>query len=122
MIQSKNERVKRYLQDVHSISEEFYEVLLQVRQIIFETCPDLTESIKYGGIVFFKDNELIGGIFAYKEHLSIELSNGAQLTDPDSVLEGKGKFRRHIKLKNVEDINNKKVAKYVSEIIAISEA
>ena len=119
MNKSIDQDVEKYLEDIHLISEEFYEALIQVRQIFFEECNILTEAIKYGGIVFFKDNELIGGIFPYKRHLSIEFGNGAQLTDPDSILEGKGKFRRHIKLKSVKDIRKKNVKEFVCESIAI---
>ena len=114
--------VEKFLEDIHLISEEFYGALIQVRQIFFEECNILTEAIKYGGIVFFKDNELISGIFVHKKHLSIEFGNGAQLADPDSILEGKGKFRRHIKLTSVKDIRKKNVREFVGESIAIWNA
>ena len=114
--------VEKFLEDIHLISEEFYGALIQVRQIFFEECNILTEAIKYGGIVFFKDRELIGGIFPYKKHLSYEFGNGAQLTDPDSILEGKRKFRRHIKLMSVKDIRKKNVRELVGESIAIWKA
>ena len=54
MNKSINQDVENYLEDIHLISEEFYEVLIQVRQIFFEECNILTEAIKYGGIVFLK--------------------------------------------------------------------
>ena len=114
--------VEKFLEEIHLISEEFYGALIQVRQIFFAECNILTEAIKYGGIVFFKDNELISGIFVHKKHLSLEFGNGAQLTDPDSILEGKGKFRRHIKLKSVKDIGKKNVREFVGESIAILKA
>ncbi len=119
MNKSIDQDIEKYLEDIHLISEKFYEALIEVRQIFFEECNILTEAIKYGGIVFFKDNELIAGIFAYKKHLSIEFGNGAQLADPESILEGKGKFRRHIKLKSVKDISKKNVREFVGESIAI---
>ncbi len=119
MNKSIDQDVEKYLEDIHLISEEFYEVLIEVRQIFFAECNILTETIKYGGIVFFKDNEMIAGIFVYKMHLSIEFGNGAQLADPDSILEGKGKFRRHIKLNSVKDIRKKNVREFVGESMSI---
>ncbi len=53
-----------------------------------------SQEIKYGGLVFNLSNTLMGGIFAYSEHISIKFSFGVELADPDSILEGKGKTRR----------------------------
>ena len=56
----------------------------------------------YGGILFsFEDD--FGGVFAYKNHVSFELSAGYLLKDPDKLLEGKGKFRRHLKIRSMGD-------------------
>ena len=51
------------------------------------------EEIKYGGLVYIIDNRLFSGIFLRNNHISIEFDNGA-----DKLLEGKGKFRRHLKI------------------------
>jgi len=53
------------------------------------------------------------GVFAYKEHVSVEFSHGARIVDPEGFLEGSGKGRRHIKLRCVDDITAKKLAIYL---------
>ena len=60
-------------------------------------------------IELFKDapKSRIGGIYSYTDHVSLELTQGRLLDDPDNVLEGAGKTRRHIKLRALEDIANK---------------
>jgi len=78
---------------------------------------DLTVEIKYGGIVFIKDDSLIGGVFLSKKHISIEFSNGSKFDDIQEVLEGSGKFRRHIKISNYEDLNIKNVTAYIRQAI-----
>ncbi|MFC3187736.1 DUF1801 domain-containing protein [Shewanella intestini] len=78
---------------------------------------ELVEDIKYGGLVFNASNGLIGGIYIYKEHISVEFSNGASFFDKDSILEGKGKKRRHLKIYTDEDIALKKVEYFVSQAV-----
>lgn len=106
------------MMDIQSQSSERYEMAVQIRDIHFNCDPDIGEDIKYGGLVFFKDKELISGIFFYKNHCSIEFGRGATLSDPNSLLEGKGNLRRHIKVFSPEDIVTKNIRSYVQEALA----
>jgi len=69
-------------------------------------------------LAFFKKGVLIGGIFPYKKHLSIEFSNGTDFSDPSSELEGKGKKRRHLKIFTVEDIDSINAIYFVKQVVA----
>lgn len=72
----------------------------------------------YGGIVFEREignpKSCVCGLYAYREHVSIEFSQGAALEDPFAVLEGAGKYRRHIKLRSMSDILAKDVEGYIA--------
>ena len=118
MHESENNGVAELLIDIQSHSSEKYEILVQIRKLFLQSNPRLVEDIKYGGLVFFQEDHLIGGIFLYKKHISIEFSYGAELSDPHSVLEGKGKLRRHIKIINLDDVHTKNVADYVQKAVA----
>ena len=77
-------------------------------------------SVKPGqihGLVFNLSNALIGGIFPYKDHISIEFSNGADFPDPSGMLEGKGKNRRHLKIAKKQDIDAKYVEIFAAEAV-----
>ena len=111
-------RVTGFMTDLLSESSERHEMVLQVRKLHFDADPELFEKIMYGGLVFFQGQELMSGIFLRKEHISIEFGRGSVLSDPDSVLEGKGKFRRHIKIRSLDDIAGKDVARFVQENLA----
>ena len=112
-----SQKIADFMADIQSLSVETYELAVAARDLHFEYASDLTEDIKYGGLVFFRGKDLLGGIFIYKEHISIEFSYGINLSDPCSVLEGKGKLRRHIKLRALGDIEAKNVAHYVKEAV-----
>lgn len=109
------------MDDLQSISPDKIEIIKPIRKIFLGANKDLTEDVKYGGLVFNLSNMLIGGIFPYKEHISIEFSNGADFLDPSGMLEGKGKKRRHLKIVKKKDIDDKNVKAFVAEAVKNSE-
>ena len=86
-----------------------------LRKLILKIAPQAKEEIKYGGLVFMVNKKLICGIFLRKNHISVEFSFGKEMQDPDTFLEGDGKFRRHLKIFDKKDIKNKKVEYYVKQ-------
>lgn len=80
----------------------------------------------YGGLVFEREKGIsktsVCGLFAYAQHMSVEFSYGAQLLDPMGVLEGSGKYRRHIKLRSMGDILAKDAEGYIARAFAAASA
>ncbi len=107
-------RIEKFLEDTKEISQEQYEIVITLREIINAINPSAAEEIKYGGLVFNVDKTLKTGIFTYKNHVSLEFSFGAGFEDEDNHLEGKGKMRRHLKIKKLDDIDNKRVKNFVT--------
>jgi hypothetical protein len=105
MEESWQQKVREFIQDIRSVNSEQAEILVMIETLFNEVSQELTEKIKYGGLVFFKHDTLIGGIFPYKNHISIEFSTGADFDDPSGLLEGKGKRRRHLKVRTYGDID-----------------
>lgn len=114
---STSDKVNDFLSDIQSISSEKFDMVIAIRDIFLRANEELVEGIKYGGLVFNVSDTLIGGIYSYKEHISIEFSNGADFIDSDSILEGGGKKRRHLKIYKNDDIVQKKVAHFVSQAV-----
>jgi len=42
---------------------------------------------------------------AFKAHVNVGLFRGAEIADPEHLLEGTGKFMRHVKLRPESDVN-----------------
>jgi len=114
MQKSKNEQVEKYLEEIMMVNEEQFNILQELREIVFTVYPKTNERIIYGGIMFFLDDDF-GGIFVRKNHISFEFGNGFTMNDPDKLLEGKGKFRRHLKIRSLSDIDDKKVSFFVKQ-------
>ena len=108
-----SDRIGQFLSDTKDISGELYDIVVAVRELINAVHPTAEEEIKYGGLVFNVEKQLITGIFVRKNHLSLEFSFGAGFADPTGILEGTGKLRRHIKLRAMSDIVEKEVEKFV---------
>lgn len=110
-----NPKINNFIQDLMFIDEEKGKILVSLRNTILKISPDAQEEIKYGGLVFNVDTKLICGIFIRKKHISLEFSFGMLISDPNKYLEGNGKYRRHLKIFQQEDIMNKKVEYYVKQ-------
>ena len=109
------EKIQTFLDEAKTISAERYEIIRTIRDAFLNADFGFTEGFKYGGTTYNISDELIGGIYSYKEHVSIEFSHGANFSDPHSVLEGNGKHRRHIKIKEFSDIEKKFVSSYIQQ-------
>lgn len=79
----------------------------------------MTEQVKYGGLLFSTAKPFCG-IFSYTRHVTLEFGAGATLPDKYKMLEGEGKYRRHIKLTSEQDVSDKHVYAYL--VLALEAA
>jgi len=70
--------------------------------------------------MFSKNDEDFGGIFPSKKHVSFEFTNGIELVDKNIMLEGKGKYRRHLKIQSIADIKDKQVEYFINQIVQVA--
>ena len=112
---SKNKEVQSFLEDTKIANIEKYEILIALRKIILSNCNNAEEKMMYGGIMF---NDF-SGLFIRKNHISLEFVNGFELKDPHKHLEGTGKFRRHLKIKSIDEIKEKDVESFIKQAVKI---
>jgi len=93
--------VQTLLEAIRLLGEEQFQVVEAARALMKRTVKPLSEKVKYGGNLFSSGIQF-GGVFAYKEHVSVEFRHGAKINDEAGFLEGSGKGRRHIKLRSLE--------------------
>ncbi len=118
MKNSNDKETQQFINNIQIFDNTKYEILMKLREIVFDNYPEVKERMMYGGIMFSLTEDF-GGLFVYKKHVSLEFSNGYKFKDPENLLEGKGKFRRHLKLKSQNEIETKDVAFYVKQIYEI---
>jgi hypothetical protein len=96
----KNEQVTNYIEQAPA---PFKEVMEQLRALIHESVPEVTEEFKWSQPVFRCTKD-----FCYfkvtKNHVNLGFMEAQKLNDPEGVLEGTGKSMRHVKLKDIAAI------------------
>ena len=115
---SKNSEVQELLVSIAEKDETLFEAAQALRKLVFDLYPQVTERKMYGGIIFTLNDDF-GGVFVYKNHVSFEFSYGYKLEDTYGILEGKGKYRRHIKVTSIEDQRLKKLDYYLKQILTL---
>ena len=98
-----NKKIREYIQDLELVNQTQAKIAKKLLACFRKQGASLDEDIKYGGMVFLKEGELIGGIFSYKEYTSVEFSLGAEFKDLRGLLEGTGKLRRHLKIHELKN-------------------
>jgi len=117
MNKSKTKEVQRFLNEIRLIDDNNFDPFNLMRDNVFEIYPKAEEKIMYGGIMFSLNKEDFGGLFVRKNYISFEFSAGFLMEDPHEFLEGSGKYRRHLKIKTIEDVLNKDVRFFVKQAV-----
>jgi len=117
MTKSKNIDVQHFLDGIELIDHDKYELLNAMRDIVFKIYPRVQERMMYGGIMFSYDKNDFGGLFIRKNHISFEFARGYLMKDPKKLLEGSGKFRRHLKIGTLENVKSTDVRFFVKQAL-----
>ena len=97
-------------------------IIAGLKDLIAQIAPDVRFVAKYGGEVLCpdpsSDKKFVGGLFEYKTHVSLEFSQGVSFADPNQLLEGSGKKRRHLKFQAEADIAAKDAKGFLEQAFA----
>jgi hypothetical protein len=80
------------------IAREWFEVMRACGADVRELLHDGHPTACVGDAAF-------GYVNAFKAHVNVGFFRGAELADPERLLEGTGKFMRHVKLRPGADVN-----------------
>ncbi len=115
------DRIAKLLEDIRLLNSDRFALVQALRGTILGLDAAISEEVKYGGFMFAGEKPFCG-VFAYARHVSLEFGAGASLPDKFKVLEGSGKFRRHMKLSSAQDIADKHVLEYLVLALNASRA
>jgi len=84
--------------ELGAIAQRWFEVMRacggDVRELLHDGHPTACVS-----------DAAFGYVNAFKAHVNVGFFRGAEISDPDGMLEGTGKFMRHVKLMPERDVN-----------------
>ena len=103
-------------------SQEHREIAQAIRELVLETDPELTESIKWGNPCYEKKSGRVVYIASMVDrYVTLGLWNGANLTDPKGLIEGTGAKMRHVKVRSLEEIDREQFAAWIRETVKLNE-
>lgn len=84
--------------DLGAIARHWFEIM--------RACgDDVRELLHDGHPTACIDDAAFGYVNAFRAHVNVGFFRGAELSDPAGLLEGTGKFMRHVKLRPGQDID-----------------
>ncbi len=102
------------------------ELYIQLREVILDIHPEANELLYHTHAltsVYSITDKLGDGychIPIYTKHLNLGFNKGSLLEDPHGLLEGTGKFIRHIPIREVTDIDKKGVIELIALAVDFS--
>jgi uncharacterized protein YdhG (YjbR/CyaY superfamily) len=87
------------------------EIVLKVRKIFQRTLPSCEEKIMWG-VVTFSDGKFY--IAALKNHVHVGFAITGLNKEEISLFEGSGKTMKHIKIRSLEEIDEKRLVKLIT--------
>jgi len=98
--------MKKHSGELGGIARKWFEVMRrcgdEVRELLHDGCP-----------VACLGDAPFGYVNVFTSHVNVGFFHGAALRDPSRMLEGAGKFMRHVKLKPGTDTNDDALSKLI---------
>ena len=82
-------------------------VIRALRKFVKHVAPQLQESVKWGNGCWVQGKSPVAYLYSAPDYVQFGFFRGSELDDPDGLLEGNGKFVRHIKVRTRADIDER---------------
>lgn len=114
---SRDARVDAYIRKAPEFAQP---ILEKIRAAWHGACPDINETIKWG-IPYFERNGLVGGMAAFKAHVSLGFWKAKQLSDPQGIL-GEGSSMSARRIRSLDDLPHERILlAYMREAVALND-
>lgn len=100
--------------------EPLTDLLRELRRLIREEAPEAGESIKWGHPTY-EARCNICYVSAHSEHVNLGFFRGADLDDPQRLLEGTGKSLRHVKVRPGDPVPEDGIRGLLRDAFALEE-
>lgn len=94
-------------------------VIRALRALVKRVAPELRESVKWGNGCWITDDANVAYVYSADDHVQFGFFAGAALKDPERLLQGSGKYVRHVKLRKLADIDERALAALVRQASAL---
>ena len=98
--------MREHASELGTIAQRWFEVMRDCGEDVRELLHDGHPTACVGDAAF-------GYVNAFKAHVNVGFFRGAELSDPSNLLEGTGKFMRHVKLRPERDVDANALMKLI---------
>lgn len=92
-------------------------IIKALRAFVKRTAPKLEESVKWGNGCWLNAKEPVAYVYSDKGYVQFGFFRGASLVDTKGLLEGKGQYVRHIKVRKASDIDGAAFARLLRQAV-----
>ena len=82
-------------------------------EVMRDCGDDVRELLHDGHPTACVEDAAFAYVNAFKAHVNVGFFRGAEIADPDGLLEGTGKFMRHVKLRPESDVDVRALTKLI---------
>src|SRR5262245_11229098 len=93
-------------------------IIRALRKLVRRVEPGLSETVKWGNGCWVGSKGPVAYVYSDDGLVQFGFFHGAALDDPDGLLEGKGKYVRHVKVKSPARIDEKGLAALLGQAAA----
>jgi hypothetical protein len=93
-------------------------IIRKVRALVKRSAPQLVESLKWGNACWVDGKAPIAYVYCAPDHVQFGFMHGSALADPRGLLQGRGRFVRHVKLRRAADVAPRVLAAFLREAVA----
>jgi hypothetical protein len=100
------------------VQPEHREIVDRLRTLMREVAPNAKEVLTYG-ILGWRGNLMLAVVSPTKKDITFSFSRGAEFEDKYALLKGVGKKSKHVKIKNVQAINQEALGYYIKQALEL---
>jgi hypothetical protein len=100
------------------VQPEHREIVDRLRKLMHDVAPNAEEVITYG-ILGWRGNLMLAVVSPTKKDITFAFSRGAEFEYKYGLLKGVGKKSKHVKIKNVQEINQEALEYYIKQALEL---
>ena len=85
-------------------------IIRGLRRLVKRVQPELSEAVKWGNGCWVSSNGPVAYVYSAPDYVQFGFFRGSSLNDPEGLLEGKGKYVRHTKVRTASGIDERSFA------------
>ncbi len=85
-------------------------IIRGLRRFVRRTEPELSEAVKWGNGCWIGSNGPVAYVYSAPDYVQFGFFRGSSLDDPEGLLEGKGRYVRHTKVRERAAIDERSFA------------